>query len=259
MTTHTLLAAAIAAATALTPALAGVNDPGAGDKTGDRLAAAEMRPRPPLPMMDAGPAEHGPAPHGPGFADRPLFARFDAPGFPPPPPPMMGHGRHQPRPDDGDRRHGPKPPPVAMAAMMLSAAETAIGIRVDQLDAWRAFSSAVVAMLEPPAPPPPPSAEADAGDETPDPFDRIEHLAAFIAERGRRAEAVEDAIDALRPVLTPEQTERLAEIEARLAARGLMPPFPPFAGRPPEVPSPMAGPGRANPEADAVPPSPPGD
>jgi hypothetical protein len=255
MTSQTLFAAAIVAATALSPAIAAANDAGPGGKTGDRLAAFAGDPRPPQPMLDGGPARHGPGGDGPGFAERPLFARFDAPGLPPPPPPpMMGHGRHQPRPDDGERRHGPRPPPAAMAAMMLSAAETALGIRVDQLDAWRAFSSAVVAMLEPPPPPPRPGTSAE--DETADPFARIEHLAAFVAERGRRAEAVEDAIDALRPVLTPEQTERLAEIEARLAAHR---PFPPFAGRPPEFSSPMTGPGPADPEADAAPPPPPGD
>lgn len=250
MTSQTLFAAAIVAATALSPAIAAANDagPGAGGKTGDRLAA--FADRPPLPMMDdeppaRGPGGDGPGDHGPGFADRPLFARLGAPGLPPPP--MMGHGH--------------RPPPAAMAAMMLSAAETALGIRVDQLDAWRAFSSAVVAMLEPPPPPPRPAAAADGDDDdaSADPFARIEHLAGFIAERGRRAEAVEDAIDALRPVLTPEQTERLAELEARLAAHRPLPPFPPFAGRPPEFSSPMTGPGPADPEAAAPPPAPPGD
>lgn len=249
MTTCRLLAAAIVAASALAPAIAAADDLAPGAKAYDRLAAYADGPRQPLPMMEGGPMDGAKSEES-----RPLFARFGAPGLPPPPPPMLGHGRHPPRPEIGDRRHGPRPPPAAMAAVLLSAAETALGIRVDQLDAWRAFASAVVAMLEPPAPLPPEGADAEA--EVRDPFARIEHLAAAIAERGRRAEALEDAVEALRPVLTPEQTERLAALEARLAARH---PMPPFAGRPPEFPSPMTGPGPADPEADAVPPLPPGD
>jgi hypothetical protein len=248
MTTRRLLAVAIAAASVLAPAIAAADDPAPPAKVHDRPGVAADRPRPPLPMMEGAPMDGDP-----GEVGLPRFARFDAPGLPPPPA-MMGYGRRPPRPEIGDRRHGPRPPPAAMAAVLLSAAETALGIRVDQLDAWRAFSSAVVAMFEPPAPPPP--AGADGEGEVRDPFARIEHLAAAIAERGRRAEALEDAIAALRPVLTPEQTERLATLEARLAARH---PMPPFAGRPPEFPSPMTGPGPADPEADAVPPLPPGD
>ena len=249
MTSAQLFAATIVVASALSPgAFAAVDGPAPAEKSRDRMVALADTPRPPLPGTGSG--WHRP--------DEPRPARFDGPDLPPPPPMMGWAGRHRPGPEGHRPGRGPMgPPPAAMVATLLAAAETTIGIRVDQLDAWRAFSAALVALVEPPAPasPPPRGAGPEAG--AADPFARVEWVAGEIAERGRRAEALQDAIDALRPVLDARQTERLAAFEARL---GPPRPFPPFAGaRDPEFPSPMTDPGPANPEADAAPPVPPGE
>jgi hypothetical protein len=250
-----LLPAAVFAATDGTAAGGPSAGTTAAGKTGERLAAV-VGGRPPLPGFAA----------PDGFrhrTDAPRPVRFDGPGGPPPP--WMMHGERR-GPDHGDRPHarGPmgRPQPAMMAATLLAAAETTIGIRADQLDAWRAFSSALVALLEPPAPPPPPSMDDDETGER-DPFARVVWLAGEVAERGRRAEALEAAIAALRPVLTAEQTERLAAFEARLRPHGRLPPLPPFAGgwhpdASPPTPAPDLMP-PADPEGDAPPPRPPGD
>lgn len=247
-----MLPAAVFAATDGTPA-AGATIAG---NTGERLAIVADA-RPPLPGL---PGREG-FPHRAGA---PRLAHVDGPDGPPPPPWTMRGGRHGPGRGDHPNASGPmgRPQPAMMAATLLAAAETAVGIRADQLDAWRAFSSALVALLEPPAPPPPPSTDDDETGER-DPFARVEWLAGEVAERGRRAEAVEKAIEALRPVLTEEQTARLAAFEARLRPHGRFPPLPPFAGgwhpdAPPPTPAPDLMP-PADPEGDAPPPRPPGD
>jgi hypothetical protein len=255
-----MLPAAVFAATDGTAA-AGSNSVGttsAGEtsagKTGERLATVAGA-RPPLPGL--------PGADGLGArTDAPRPVHFDGPGAPPPPPWMVPGGRRGPGHGDRLPARGPmeRPQPAMLAATLLAAAETAVGIRADQLDAWRAFSSALVALLEPPAPPPPPAGDDDGKR---DPFARVEWLAGEVAERGRRAEAVEEAIEALRPVLTEEQTERLAAFEARLGPHGRFPPLPPFAGgwhpdASPPTPAPDLMP-PADPEGDAPPPRPPGD
>lgn len=257
MTKTQLVAATFVLATALSPAaFAATDGPAAVETSRDRQVSFDARARTPLPN----------GPTAPGQALR--LASFDSPGLPPPP---KHAGRHPgPGGPEGPggpgfegRGHrggpggpGPGPmgmPPAAKVAVLLSAAEVAIGVRVDQLDAWRAFTSALVAMLEPPGPPPhgaPPKLSDD-------PFERVERIASDIADRGDRAEAVQSAIDDLRDVLTPEQTERLAAFEARLAPP---PPFPPFAGgRRPDLSSPMRDAGPADPGADAPPLLPPSD
>jgi|GEM_PF-2548399 len=244
MTSAQLFAATLVVATALSPAaFAAADGPVPAEKSRDRIVAFAETPRPPLPDMGG----------GWNRGDEPRLARFDGPGLPPPPPMMRG-GRPRPGPGGHGPDGGPMgPPPAEMVAMMLAAAETTIGIRVDQLDAWRGFTSSLVALLEPPAPPP---REAKP-DRAADPFARVEWLAGQFADRGRRAEELQDAIDALREVLTPQQTERLAALEARVAAHA---PFPPFAGdRPPHGSPPMTEPGPAGPEADTAPPVPPGE
>ncbi len=109
----------------------------------------------------------------------------------------------------------------------------------------------------PPAASPLPPREGAPEAGAADPFARVEWLAGEIADRGRRAEALQDAIETLRPVLDARQTERLAAFVARLRPPR---PFPPFAGdRDPRFSSPMTDPGPANPESDKASPVPPGE
>lgn len=114
----------------------------------------------------------------------------------PGPRPFGPHGRHA----------GPPPgprfgPPLAAR---LAEQETAIGIRSNQLDAWRDYADALQAMLAPPKPPAaPPAREAFAIEGA---------MAADIAARGEAAAKLKSAIDALKPKLSPEQLERAARV-----------------------------------------------
>ncbi|KQT82180.1 hypothetical protein [Aurantimonas sp. Leaf443] len=149
----------------------------------------------------------------------------------------------------GGRHHGgPRRGPMMMAMMSpakvaaaLATLETGIGIRSDQMDAWRAFTGAAVAFAQasgpaggmrpgmdrdarPASPPPaagqtPPApggampdeseAEAGAPDEAggPTPFAMIDRMADGAIERGQKAQALKTALDQLRGALTPEQVE----------------------------------------------------
>lgn len=122
--------------------------------------------------------------------------------FPPPPPferPPF------PRPHDRpDAPHAFNPhDPLALAAL-LSTQETALGIRADQLDAWRAYTDALLDLATPPDPPARTSVE---------PFATTEAIAQHAAEAGRKAQALLNARSALIARLTPAQLQRAVKLE----------------------------------------------
>lgn len=116
-------------------------------------------------------------------------ARFEAPL------PLGPHGRYA-GPGFGPHRIGPP------LAVRLAEQETVIGIRSNQLDAWRDYADALQAMLAPPKRP-----AASGASEA---FAFQQAMAEDIAARGRAAEKLKSAIDALKPKLSAEQLERAA-------------------------------------------------
>jgi hypothetical protein len=120
-----------------------------------------------------------------------------------------GHHGKWARCDAGHRdaglRHGPRGP--RRLAERLNVFETEIGIRADQLDAWRDFTDASLAMMRRPR-------ITDTADEAP--FALARRMAGHAIARAKSAEALLKAVDALKVKLTPEQLTKVAEIEARI-------------------------------------------
>lgn len=150
---------------------------------------------PPPPYATEPPAKlDGPPAHGPGPGPQ------EAKG-----PPPHGPGPHR----------GPRP----NIAEQLARLEVEVGIRAAQLDAWRDFTDAMIAVMKPPHAP-----EPDRAGQNPDeskraraPFELPQRIAADAVSRGHSGEALQRAIENLRGKLTPEQLERVALFEARIA------------------------------------------
>lgn len=162
----------------------------------------------------------------------------------PPGPPRQAGPEGGPLPPPKGEFHGPHPEPLSAK---LAEFETAIGIRSAQLDAWRDFTDALLAVTAPPARPEPPVPPAAVQPlPKPEAFSMPSRIAQDAIERGRKAEALVKAIENLRGKLTPEQLERVSALEARLAPPPG--PWPPF-GRGPGIPSPHPerGPGADQP------------
>lgn len=236
--TAAVLFAAVQAAVLPSPGLA----IGLDTKTTDRMAtdgivvaSTEPALEAPLRLASFMPGMDDRIGPPPGFdRDGPQRPPFDGPGCMPGPrgPGAMRHGMMPPPPPP----FGPMlPGGEAKLAARLAAMETAIGIRSEQLDAWRDFTDALLAVLAPPEPPP----AAEKG-KPPAPFARAARLAADVAERGREAEALGRAVTALEAKLTADQLARAARFER--------PPMPPHARLP--GPPPIDGGSASEPPAD---------
>jgi hypothetical protein len=117
------------------------------------------------------------------------------------------HGKHS-----RHGRHGPD-----RLAEKLAVMETEIGIRANQLDAWRDFTDSLQATMRPPMGPLGRSA-MPSGDKT-EPFSLADHVADAAIDRAKSAEELKRAVATLRTTLTPEQLDKVKVIEARFRAK----------------------------------------
>lgn len=172
---------------------------------------------------------------GPGFGPRPPMGRPPFPGaFPPPMRPGM------PFAAPGGVADGVASG-VALAAK-LAAAETYVGITPDQLGAWRAYTTALIAFSEPPS-----FGPAAGGDHGPDKAHDLvplpgEGMADGLIAAAGKAKVLKSAIDGLKAALKPEQLRHLTEMAPILSGFGAGPhggpdggpergPHPGFQGR----------------------------
>ncbi|UCI34336.1 hypothetical protein [Mesorhizobium sp. B4-1-4] len=197
-----LLALGLFSVAAIHPALAAQSDPGAPGGP-PAMAMQDGPDHGPMALCGQnGPGPQGFGPHGP--------MRHGPRGWGP-----QGWGGQGFGPEGfGPRRMGL--PPDFMLAARLAVLETRVGIRSEQLDAWRDYTSALQALLARPDHGPGGS-EAKGPDAGPggkaDPFAFQERLADDVTARAASAAKLKDAIAVLRAKLTPEQLEILASAE----------------------------------------------
>lgn len=166
------------------------------------------------------------------------------------PTPPPAHGEHHPKPPhhhNGPEDKGPKGPekghehfrgPHAGMHMAekLSAMETAVGIRSNQLDAWRKYTSSLVDLVDL-TPPPAPAPDAKPAPDAVKPIFG-EPIADRALDRAEKAKKFKDAASELRKVLDADQ---LAKLE-RYALPHPGPKDGPEGPKGPDAPEPPADP-----------------
>lgn len=104
-----------------------------------------------------------------------------------------------------------------MASLLLSAQETALGIRTDQMDAWRGYTSALIGFL--------PSGDRlghwlDATTRTDlQAFGLAQDMAGAALARAEKARVLQEAVARLKAVLTPEQMDMARQMQGKLVER----------------------------------------
>lgn len=104
-----------------------------------------------------------------------------------------------------------------LAGVLLSAQETVLGIRPDQAQAWRAYTSALIDLI--------PTGERLARwtdkekAQSSEAFDFAQDVASAAIERGERARRLQQAVAALKPLLSPDQMRMAKQMQERLVQR----------------------------------------